>query len=98
MPSRNCAGAASSSSPRGRRSLTQPLFHAGALRARQRQYQENYEAAVAQYRQTVLTAFQSVADTLAALDDDAKELDQTERAARLGDSAALLDAVGHPSS
>jgi outer membrane protein TolC len=62
-------------------SLTQPLFHGGALRARQRQYQATYEAAVAQYKQTVLTAFQSVADTLVALDDDAKELAQTQRSA-----------------
>ena len=62
-------------------SLTQPLFHGGALHARQRQYQATYEAAVAQYRQTVLAAFQSIADTLVALDDDARELEQTERAA-----------------
>jgi NodT family efflux transporter outer membrane factor (OMF) lipoprotein len=123
-------------------SLTQPLFHGGALRARQRQYQATYEAAVAQYRQTVLAAFQSVADTLVALEDDSKELEQSERsvdvlkqlqeeqegrrasgaasldavlyahssyqnaylayvsarAARLTDSAALLDAMGNPSS
>jgi outer membrane protein TolC len=122
-------------------SLTQPLFHGGALRARQREYQAAYEAAVAQYRQTVLTAFQSVADTLVSLEDDAREFEQTERsaealkgaqqelegrytsgaaplyavlgarsqyqnayvtyvsarAARLSDSAALLDAMGNPS-
>ena len=60
-------------------SLTQPLFHGGALRARQRQYQAAYDAAVAQYRQTVLTAFESVADTLVSLEEDAKELEQTQR-------------------
>jgi NodT family efflux transporter outer membrane factor (OMF) lipoprotein len=63
-------------------SLTQPLFHGGALRARQRQYQAAYEAAVAQYRQTVLTAFQSVADTLVSLDEDTKELEQAQRSAQ----------------
>ena len=62
-------------------SLTQPLFHGGALRARERQYQAAYEAAVAQYRQTVLAAFQSVADTLVSLDEDARELEQTQRSA-----------------
>ena len=62
-------------------SLTQPLFHGGALHARQRQYQAAYEAAVAQYRQTVLAAFQTVADTLVSLDEDAKELEQTQRSA-----------------
>src|SRR5216683_2064455 len=34
-------------------SVTQPLFHGGALFARRRQYQANYEAAVGQYKQTV---------------------------------------------
>jgi NodT family efflux transporter outer membrane factor (OMF) lipoprotein len=62
-------------------SLTQPLFHGGALHARQREYQAAYEAAVAQYRQTVLAAFQSVADTLVSLDEDTKELEQTQRSA-----------------
>jgi NodT family efflux transporter outer membrane factor (OMF) lipoprotein len=62
-------------------SLTQPLFHGGALRARERQYQAAYEATVAQYRQTVLSAFQSVADTLVSLEDDARELEQTQRSA-----------------
>lgn len=63
-------------------SLTQPLFHGGALRARQRQYQAAYEAAVAQYRQTVLVAFQSVADTLVSLDEDTKEFEQAQRSAQ----------------
>jgi NodT family efflux transporter outer membrane factor (OMF) lipoprotein len=62
-------------------SLTQPLFHGGALLARKRQYQASYDAAVAQYKQTVLAAFQNVADTLAALDEDANTLIQAQRAA-----------------
>lgn len=61
-------------------SLTQPLFHGGALLARKRQYQATYEAAVSQYRQTVLSAFKSVADTLVSLDEDANTLVQTQRA------------------
>jgi NodT family efflux transporter outer membrane factor (OMF) lipoprotein len=62
-------------------SLTQPLFHGGALLARKRQYEATYDAAVAQYRQTVLSAFQNVADTLVSLDADAATLAQAERAA-----------------
>ncbi len=62
-------------------SLTQPLFHGGALVARRRQYQATYEGAVAQYKQTVLSAFQTVADTLASLDEDANTVQQTQRAA-----------------
>lgn len=61
-------------------SLTQPLFHGGALAARKHQYEATYEAAVAQYKQTVLSAFQNVADTLAALDEDANTLNQARRA------------------
>jgi len=62
-------------------SLTQPLFHGGALVARKHQYEANYAAAVSQYRQTVLAAFQNVADTLASLEEDANALAQSERAA-----------------
>ena len=61
--------------------LTQPLFHGGALVARRRQYRASYEAAVSQYRQTVLAAFQNVADTLVSLEEDAHTLAQTQRAA-----------------
>ena len=39
-------------------SLTQPVFHGGALLARRRQYRATYDAAVAQYKQTVLSAFE----------------------------------------
>jgi NodT family efflux transporter outer membrane factor (OMF) lipoprotein len=62
-------------------SLTQPLFHGGALVARKHQYEATHEAAVAQYRQTVLTAFQNVADTLVSLEEDANTLVQAQRAA-----------------
>jgi NodT family efflux transporter outer membrane factor (OMF) lipoprotein len=61
--------------------LTQPLFHGGALMARRRQYQANYEAAVSQYKLTVISAFRSVADTLASLEADAQTLSETRRAA-----------------
>jgi outer membrane protein TolC len=61
-------------------SLTQPLFHGGALLARRKQYQATYEAAVADYKQTVLSAFRNVADTLASLNADANTVTQTRRA------------------
>src|SRR5271168_2110087 len=62
-------------------SLTQPLFHGGALVARKHQYEAAHDAAVAQYKQTVLAAFQNVADTLVALDEDGNTLVQAQRAA-----------------
>lgn len=52
-------------------SLTQPLFHGGALRAKRRAAQEAFEASQDNYRQTVLNAFQNVADSLGALTHDA---------------------------
>ena len=61
--------------------LTQPLFHGGALRARRGQYQANYEAAVSQYKLTVISAFRSVADALVSLEEDARTLSETRRAA-----------------
>jgi NodT family efflux transporter outer membrane factor (OMF) lipoprotein len=47
--------------------LSQTLFDGGARRAQNEQAQAQYDAAVANYRQTVLSAFQSVEDQLAAL-------------------------------
>ncbi|KVE74614.1 efflux transporter outer membrane subunit [Burkholderia vietnamiensis] len=62
-------------------SLSQPLFHGGALLAQRRAAKASYEAAVDQYRQTVLAAFQNVADSLAALEHDAQALQASSHAA-----------------
>jgi len=55
-------------------SLLQPLFHGGELTARRRAAVAAYDQAAAQYRDTVLHAFLNVADTLRALDVDARAL------------------------
>lgn len=60
--------------------LTQPLFHGGALRAQKRAAVDAWDQASAQYQQTVLQAFQQVADTLKALENDALGLQAEERA------------------
>ncbi len=54
--------------------LTQPLFHGGQLLHRKRAAQAGLDKAAADWRQTVLTAFQNVADALQALDYDAQTL------------------------
>jgi len=54
--------------------ILQPIFHGGALRAQKRAAIAGYNQAVAQYRQAVLLAFQNVADSLRALEIDAKTL------------------------
>ena len=59
-------------------SLTQPLFHGGALFAQRRAAIDFYEAATQQYKATVLSAFQNVADTLAALEHDAQAVSATQ--------------------
>jgi NodT family efflux transporter outer membrane factor (OMF) lipoprotein len=54
--------------------LLQPLFHGGELSAKRRAAIAAFDQASAQYRATVLLAFQNVADVLRALDDDARVL------------------------
>ncbi len=54
--------------------LTQPLFHGGELTAKRRAAVAAYDGASAGYRQTVLQAFQDVADVLRALELDARAL------------------------
>jgi NodT family efflux transporter outer membrane factor (OMF) lipoprotein len=54
--------------------ITQPIFDAGILKHRQRAAQAAFTEAAEQYRSTVLTAFQNVADTLHALYQDADTL------------------------
>ena len=50
--------------------LTAPVFHGGTLRAQRRGAVDAYEASFARYRETVLTGFQQVADSLRALAND----------------------------
>jgi NodT family efflux transporter outer membrane factor (OMF) lipoprotein len=54
--------------------VTQPIFDAGTLRHRERAAKAAFTQATEQYRSTVLTAFQNVADTLHALQQDADAL------------------------
>ncbi|POZ61458.1 efflux transporter outer membrane subunit [Chromobacterium alticapitis] len=54
--------------------LTQPIFNGGALSAKRRAAEAAYQQAEAQYRATVLKAFQNVADSLRAIETDAAAL------------------------
>ncbi|HXY75908.1 MAG TPA: efflux transporter outer membrane subunit [Steroidobacteraceae bacterium] len=49
---------------------TAPIFHGGALAARQHEAEERYRQALASYRSTVVGAFVEVADSLASLEHD----------------------------
>jgi NodT family efflux transporter outer membrane factor (OMF) lipoprotein len=64
--------------------VLQPIFHGGTLLNRELSARAAYDQADSQYRSTVITAFQNVADTLTALRTDADALQKavaSERAA-----------------
>ena len=66
--------------------LTAPIFQGGTLLHQQRAAEAAYTQAAEQYRSTVLTAFQNVADTLTALEQDAEAL---KAAAAAADAAKI---------
>lgn len=66
-------------------SLTSPIFEGGQLMHQERAAKAAYVVAAQQYRSTVLSAFESVVDTLVGLKQDARSLQlavAAERAAR----------------
>lgn len=65
--------------------ITQPLFDGGTLMHHERAADEGLKQAEAQYRSTVISAFQNVADTLHAIQSDANALvacNEAEQAAK----------------
>jgi NodT family efflux transporter outer membrane factor (OMF) lipoprotein len=60
--------------------VTQTVFDAGTLRHRELAARDAYQQASEQYRSTVITAFQNVADTLNALEQDADGLTTAAKA------------------
>ncbi|MET3119024.1 NodT family efflux transporter outer membrane factor (OMF) lipoprotein [Undibacterium sp. GrIS 1.8] len=62
--------------------ITQPIFEGGTLKHRQGAAQAAYDQAAAQYRATVIIAFQNVADALIAIQSDAIALKAAQRAER----------------
>jgi NodT family efflux transporter outer membrane factor (OMF) lipoprotein len=59
-------------------SASETIFDAGLRRATVQQYRSMYDETVANYRQTVLTAFQQVEDNLAALRILSKEIEEQD--------------------
>jgi outer membrane protein TolC len=70
--------------------LTQIAFDAGRRKAVAEQAQAAYDETVAAYRQTVLTAFQSVEDGLAALRILEEEAQQQDKAVKTAEMALLI--------
>src|SRR5262249_2667632 len=84
-------------------SVTQPVFDGGALKHREAAARATFDQSAAQYRATVLAAFQDVANALAAIHPDthalqaaitaeratSKSLARARDQLRLGDTSAL---------
>ncbi|MDE2262766.1 MAG: efflux transporter outer membrane subunit [Gammaproteobacteria bacterium] len=71
-------------------SLTAPIFQGGQLLHQERAAKAAYVEAAQQYRGTVLAAFQNVADTLVALQQDAQALQAAAAAATAANRALYL--------
>jgi len=72
--------------------LAAPVFHGGTLRAEHRGAIDAYQASLASYRETTLTGFQQVADTLWALAYDADLIGAQQRLLDTA-SESLLEAL-----
>jgi NodT family efflux transporter outer membrane factor (OMF) lipoprotein len=70
--------------------MTQPIFQGGTLLHRQRAAEAAYDQAAAQYKSTVLTAFQNVADTLHAIQSDADALKASVAAERAANKSLVI--------
>jgi NodT family efflux transporter outer membrane factor (OMF) lipoprotein len=71
-------------------SLTQPLFDGGRIHAQSQFARAGYDAAVATYRQTTLSAFQQVEDNLAALRILADEAQEQREAVEAADKSLRI--------
>jgi NodT family efflux transporter outer membrane factor (OMF) lipoprotein len=70
--------------------LTAPLYDAGRLRAERRAAADGYQAALADYRQTILRSFGDVADGLQALSNDDDQFNSQTVAAQTAAAARDL--------
>lgn len=70
--------------------IAQPIFQGGSLFAKRRAAIASYEQAFAQYRQIVLQAFQNVADSLRAIETDARTFKAQKAAETAAHNALVL--------
>ncbi len=77
-------------------SASQTLFDAGTLADKEDEAKANFDVAAAMYRKTVLAAFQEVADSLRAIENDARALQaQSEADKSAADSLKLAQVQFH---
>src|SRR5262249_13007650 len=75
--------------------IAAPIFHGGALSAHKRAAEDAYDAAFAQYQQTVLDSFKQVAQTLHALNNDADAVRDEQEALSSAQTARDLAQRGY---
>ncbi|HEY2048523.1 MAG TPA: efflux transporter outer membrane subunit [Caulobacteraceae bacterium] len=75
--------------------LTQPVFDGGMRRAERRAALDDFKATAADYRQTVLRAFEDVADILRALDHDGSLLAAQQRALASATESVRLQQINY---
>ncbi len=75
--------------------ITAPLFNGGTLTARKQGAIDAYQQSQALYRQTVISAFSQVADTLRALEHDAKTLLAASQALQYSEESLHLVQVNN---
>ncbi len=70
--------------------IAQPLFDGGTLWFKRKAAKDEFDAALSDYRQTILSAFQQVADILRALEHDAAILSEDDQALMTAEQALHL--------
>jgi len=75
--------------------ITAPIFHGGTLKAQQRAAIDTYHASLATYEQTVLEAFQQVADSLQALTHDAELIGAARQLLDTANTALTLQRLSY---
>ena len=75
--------------------LAAPIFHGGELSARKRAAQNAYQAAFSDYQQTVLAAFQQIADNLHGLANAADAVRTEQQALDSANAALRLTRLGY---
>jgi NodT family efflux transporter outer membrane factor (OMF) lipoprotein len=75
--------------------LTAPIFNGGTLKANQRGAVDGYKAALATYKQTVVTSLGQVADVLQAINHDGEEAAAQDRALAAASENLELSRAGY---
>lgn len=75
--------------------LAGPIFHGGSLEADRRAAIDGYKAALADYRETVVTSLGQVADVLQAIDHDAQAYTAQDRALAAAQTSLRLSREGY---